>query len=159
MNPFDLSASELMIWGFVLHLMADWLFQSSWMADNKMKRRFRKKLAPVDIGEVETIQTVWWDRHPAAYAHAGMHAIWLSWVFGWAAIPLAITHLIIDCRWVVVQWSKLIGQTPSTVFMVNKPGQGRERVALMDMGTVVRIWVDQVFHIACIAVAAVLVTL
>lgn len=155
MNPFDLSASELLIWGLVIHLMVDWLFQNNWMAQNKMERRYPHK---VDLDTGAVTSAPWWDRHPAAYAHAGLHGLWLSWIFGWAAIPLAFAHLIIDCRWVAVRWANLIDQTPATIFMVNKPPKG-EPVALMDVGSVMRLWVDQVFHIVCIAVAALLVTL
>lgn len=157
MNPLNLSASELMIWGFVLHLIADVMLQSSWMADNKMERRRRIKSIPVDEQTVQiTKDSRWWDRHPAAYVHAGIHVFALSFIFGWAGILLGIAHLIIDCRWIVAKWSKLVGQTPSTVFMVTNPNTGK-KVALMDMGTIVRMGLDQVFHIVCIAVAALLI--
>lgn len=129
MNPWDLSASDLLVWGLVLHLIGDWLFQNDWMANNK------KNL-----------------KHPAGYVHAGIHGIILSLVFGWAAIPLAIVHLLIDTRTPVTWWAQLIRQTPATVLVVNK-------YPLMSVGSVVRLWVDQVFHIACVAVAALLVTL
>lgn len=164
MNPWDLSASDLLVWGIVLHLIADWPMQNHWMANNKMKRRNRLKINSIPGGAIKSVMDVWWDRHPAAYVHAGIHLIWLSIIFGWVAIPLAIAHLIIDCRWVVAKWSEFIEQTPSTVFVVNRPDKGAklgesniQRVMLMDIGTDVRIWVDQVFHIACVAVAALLI--
>lgn len=160
MNPWDLSASELLIWGIFLHLIADWLFQSEWMASNKSNRRVKKVTyqpigVSIDVAEPST-NTDWWDRHPAAYIHAGIHGSFLLLVFGWAAIPLAFAHLIIDCRRIVIWWADKIGQTPSTVFMVKNP-KTQKQVALMDMGTVVRLWVDQVFHIACVGIAALLV--
>jgi len=143
MNPWDLSASELLIWGLVLHLIADWLLQNDWMASNKMKR-----------GNGKTDNPAWWNRHWAAYVHASIHAFFLALIFGWVAIPLAFAHLIIDCRWVVVKWAQLIRQTPANLLMLGAP-----KMALLDVGAIVRIWVDQVFHITCIAVAALLVTL
>jgi hypothetical protein len=135
MNPLDLAASELLIWGIFLHLVADWLLQNDWMANNKQ--------SPL---------------HPAAWVHAGIHGILFALIFGWVAFPLTIAHLLIDTRKPVVWWARFIRQTPSTVFMVTNPNTGG-RVALMDMGTMVRIWVDQVFHIFCVGIAALLVTL
>ena len=143
MNPWELSASDLMIWGLVLHLIADWPLQNDWMANCKMKRRIRRGLDNV------VVPSPWWDRHLAAYIHASIHGFLLSIVFGWAAIPLAITHLLIDTRTPVVWWSRLIEQTQPL-------GKG---APIVDIGLEVRIWTDQVFHIFCIAIAALLVTL
>lgn len=157
MNPWDLSASDLLIWGIVLHLIADWPLQTDWMAKNKANLK-----------------------SPAGYVHAFVHGAFLSLIFGWVALPLAILHLLIDTRWPVVMWSKLMGQTQpkKPVWIRNKYGpQGidwdfqaalpkpgpelsysGEGPPLMDVGMEVRFWVDQVFHIVCIAVAALLVT-
>jgi hypothetical protein len=171
MNPWELSASDLLVWGIVLHLIADWPLQNDWMANNKMRRRDRGAIKVIDrLDKIEagseglrgTIvesheepnPTRWWDRHPAAYVHAGIHGILLSLIFGWAAIPLAVVHLIIDCRWIVAKWSQLIRQTEDTALVLSNP-----RVALMSIGLEVRFWTDQVFHIFTIAVAALLVTL
>lgn len=79
--------------------------------------------------------------HPAGYVHAGIHAVLLALVFGWVAAPLAVTHFVIDTRVPVAWWSKLVRQTQPS-------GNG------YDVGLEVRFWTDQVFHIACIAVAA-----
>lgn len=136
MNPWDLEASELMIWGLVLHLMADWLFQNDWMAQNKMNRRKRG---------IAMIISPWWDRHPAAYVHSGIHAVFLAVIFGWVAVPLAIAHFFIDLRFPVAWLSKLVRQT--------QPPTGG-----FGIGTEVRIWCDQVWHIVCIAIAALVVT-
>jgi hypothetical protein len=35
------SATDLLIWGIVIHLVIDWLAQNEWMAVNKAKRRKR----------------------------------------------------------------------------------------------------------------------
>jgi len=158
MNPWDLSASDLLVWGIVLHLIADWPLQNDWMANNKMRRRVRKMHIPP--GEPGVINyTKWWDRHPAAYVHAGIHGILLSLVFGWVAIPLAIAHLIVDCRWIVEKWSKLVRQSqPQGRYVeVGKVGIHQALLPAWDIGTEVRFWVDQVFHIFCVAVAALLV--
>jgi Protein of unknown function (DUF3307) len=121
MNPFDLSATGLMVWGLVCHLVADWPLQNDWMASHK-----------ADL------------RHPAGYVHAGIHGSLLALVFGWVAAPLALAHLIIDTRVPVAWWSRLVGQTQPS-------GHG------YDVGLEVRFWTDQVFHIACIAIAAVVI--
>lgn len=156
MNPWDLSVSDLLVWGIVLHLIADWSLQNDWMSNNKMVRRERKMHIPP--GEPGVINyTKWWDRHPSAYVHASIHGILLSLVFGWAAIPLAFVHLLIDCRWIVEKWSRLIGQTQPGAHGLRVAGQERP-ITLYDTGTEVRIWTDQVFHIVCIAVAALLIT-
>ena len=123
MNPRNLSASELLIWGIVLHLLADWLLQNDWMSRNKANLL-----------------------HPAGYIHAGIHGLLLSAIFGWAALPLAVAHLLIDIRKPVEWWSRLIRQT--------QPTRGDY---LVDIGLEVRFWTDQVFHIVCVAAAALLV--
>jgi hypothetical protein len=132
-----------MVWGLVAHLVADWPLQNDWMARNK-----------ADL------------RHRAGYVHAGIHGSLLAFVFGWVGAPLAVAHLLIDTRRPVVWWSRLIRQTQPetwTVFasrMDREPTEDaeghhehRER-PLYDVGTEVRFWTDQVFHVACIAIAA-----
>lgn len=152
MNPFDLSASDLLIWGIVLHLIADWPLQNDWMVNNKMKRAAQPG--------------IWWIRHPAAYIHALIHGVLLAFVFGWPAIFLVYAHLIIDCRWPVVWWSKFIGQTQPSGIQQGTYGESNpsehykvEFVSVVDIGLEVRFWTDQVFHIICIALAAILVSL
>lgn len=141
MNPFDLSASDLLIWGLVLHLIADWPLQNDWMAKNKSKLGY------------------------AMIVHSGIHGVWLALVFGfWPAVCLAITHAIIDTRKPVVWWSKFVGQTQpegrSVYTHANEDNTGgpREHSRLLyDVGLEVRFWTDQVFHIVCIAIAALIV--
>lgn len=133
MNPLDLSASELLIWGIVCHLVADWPLQSDWMSRNKT-RIFR---------------------HPAGVVHAGIHGLLFASIFGWVAIPLAYSHLLIDTRKPVEWWSKLMRQTQPTGIRVSAGDRrNRERVAVLDVGMYVRMQMDQVFHIICVAVAA-----
>lgn len=137
-NPFHLQVTELLVWGIVIHLICDWLLQNEWMALNKMKRMQRHR-RDKSTGQKETF-TRWWDRHPAAYVHSGIHLLGFLPLLGLGAVFVAATHLIIDCRWVVAKWSSLIGQT--------QPKEG------FDIGADVRIWNDQVWHIFVVAVAA-----
>lgn len=140
MNPWDLSASELLIWGIVFHLIADWPLQNDWMARNKMYLR------------------VSW----AGYVHAGIHGVLLALIFGWAAFPLAVLHLLIDTRKPVVWWSKKIKQTQPRGTSAASFDDNAEFIMigpLYDIGTEVRFWTDQVFHIVCVAAMALLVTL
>lgn len=140
MNPFDLSASDLMIWGLVAHLVADWPLQNDWMAKHKANLK-----------------------HPAGYVHAYIHGFFLVFVFGWAAIPLAVVHLLIDTRVPVVWWSKLVRQTqPSNDFAMSDTISFESRtyappIPVYSIGHEVRFWTDQVFHIICIAIAALLI--
>lgn len=138
MNHWNLSASDILIWGIVLHLVADWPLQIDWMAQNKTNLL-----------------------HPAGYVHAGIHGLMLSIIFGWVAIPLAVLHLIIDTRKPIAWWGKLVGQTQPanrTIFQRWSTADEVEEIPVYDMGMEVRIWVDQVFHIVCIAAAALIIT-
>lgn len=120
-------ASELLLWGIVIHLIIDWLGQNEWMAVNKANLR-----------------------HPAGYVHAGLHGLGMLLIFAWpAALFIAVTHLLIDTRKPVEWWSRLIRQT--------QPDPARFPV--MDIGADVRIWADQVWHIAVIAIVALVVAL
>lgn len=149
-------ATDLLIWGIVVHLVVDWLGQNEWMAVNKMKRRSRVVQVPSEVSLTGERYSVpmrvdgpWWDRHPAAYVHAGLHGAAQLLVFPWyGALAIGVTHLIIDTRWPVQAWSKLIRQT--------QPDPSR--FPLMDLGADVRIWADQVWHIGVIALLALAVT-
>lgn len=165
MNPWDLSASDLLIWGLVAHLIADWPLQNDWMANNKMRRRPAFRVYDGGGSAEGEDGALWFDRHPAAYVHSGIHGVLLSLVFGpMAGFVLALVHLVIDCRWPVAKWSRLVRQTqPQGVTVLKQEqtpqGSGAWHVPVVDIGTEVRFWTDQVFHIACVAVAALLVTL
>jgi hypothetical protein len=144
-NPFGLDVTGLLVWGAVAHLVADWLLQNEWMAVNKMKRLRRWDIMREQMGGTPLeLPSRWWARHPAAYVHAGIHGLLLAPVFGWAAVPLAAAHFLIDLRTPVAWWSRLIRQT--------QPNFNR-----FDIGNDVRIWNDQVWHLACLAIAAVVV--
>lgn len=164
-------ATTLLVWGIVVHLVVDWLLQNDWMARHKAKRRERTQMVKI-IDSVDNVRgtylgggkmTVegniaeshkstrqvpgpWWDRHPAAYIHAGMHGVAQLLVFPWwAALAIGVTHLLIDTRTPVVWWSRLIRQT--------QPKSDR----YLDIGAEVRVWSDQVWHIAVVALAALVV--
>lgn len=164
MNLWDLSASDILVWGIVLHLIADWPFQNDWMANNKMKRRVRKQRhgdGIISPPRMYQPSDRWWDRHPAAYVHAGIHVLFLAYIFGWVAIPLGVAHLLIDTRVPIVWWgTKVFKQTQPQGDLVEATRPNHNEFAykpLYDMGAEVRIWTDQVFHIFCIAVAALIV--
>lgn len=143
-----MQATDFLIWGIVVHLVIDWLAQNEWMAVNKAKRREYWK--QMQGGGEHGPFTRWWDRHPAAYVHAGLHGAAQLLVFPWpAALAIGVTHLLIDTRAPVAWWSKLIGQTQPTPATPSP---------LMDIGAVVRIWADQVWHIGVIAVLALVVS-
>lgn len=152
MNPFDLSASDLLVWGIVTHLIADWPLQSDWMAKGKAWpwRWSIAGLAP-------------------AFTHGAIHGIALLLVFGyWPAVVLALAHIAIDTRVPVAWFSRIMRQTPPgpPAFWKSR-GMGYEAdlgtkverpdAMLMDLGLTVRFWTDQVWHIACIALAALVI--
>lgn len=156
-----IAAAPYLIWGVVLHLIADWPLQNEWMAKYKAVRRARTTYDSYYGTENGWKRGPWWDRHPAAYVHAGIHgAIQLLIFPWWAALFIAATHLLIDTRVPVVWWSQKIGQTQPRVMhpMVKYPtGDAEPHMSgdpLYSIGTEVRFWTDQVFHIAIVAVAA-----
>ena len=84
------TATILLVWSIVVHLIADWLFQNDWMALHK-----------VDL------------RHPAAWVHSGIHALGLCLVFAWpVALLIGLTHLLIDTRKPLLWWMRVIKQMP-----------------------------------------------
>ena len=83
-----MDATDLMVWGLVAHLVADWMLQNEWMSLNKANLR-----------------------HPAGYVHAGIHTLILIPVFGAWSLAIGLTHLLIDTRHPVVWWSQAIRQT------------------------------------------------
>lgn len=84
MNPTD-----LLVWGIVAHLVADWLLQNKWMALNKVK--------PL---------------HPAGWMHAVIHIIALAYVFPIpTALVLGVVHWFVDLRFALAWWRNFYGQT------------------------------------------------
>ncbi len=84
-----MSATELLVWGIVIHLVVDWLFQNEWIAEHK-----------TDL------------RHPAGHVHAGIHGAAMLLIFTpVAALALAVAHLLIDTRKPLQWWGQLMSQT------------------------------------------------
>jgi len=84
------AAAPFLIWGLVAHLVADWLFQSSYMAQYK-----------TDL------------KHPASWVHAGIHFVLYLFVFPWpVALLLALIHLLIDTRKPLQWWAKHVVPHP-----------------------------------------------
>lgn len=82
-------ATQLLVWGIVMHLVIDWLLQNDWQARNKPNLL-----------------------HPAAYVHSGIHLVGLLFIFPWhAALVIAITHLLIDTRKPLAWWRRFFRQT------------------------------------------------
>jgi hypothetical protein len=133
-NPWELSATELVVWGVVLHLVADWPLQSDWMAQKKSNLR-----------------------HPAGYVHAGIHGLLFAVIFGWAAIPLAVSHLLIDTRKPIDLWMRMMCQKEPSGLKVGSAEGMDPPIVVVDMGMWVKLMMDQVFHIICVAIAALLV--
>ncbi len=95
------------------HLIADWLLQNNWMALNKTNLR-----------------------HPAAWVHAGIHAICLGLAIGpMGGAVLGLVHLVLDTRVPVDWWIR--------VYKGSATAPDARLIAL---------WTDQVLHIAIIAV-------
>jgi hypothetical protein len=80
-------------------------------------------------------------RHPAAWVHSGIHTALYLLVFPWhIAVLLGLTHILIDTRKPLQWWDKYVEQSH----------EGEIELHVM-------IWRDQVLHILCIAIAALIV--
>ena len=118
MFTIGLHATSLLLWGIILHLFCDWILQSDWQA------RYKSSL-----------------KHPAAYVHSGIHLLGLLLIFpGWAALAIALLHLLIDTRIPLTWWRRVYRQT--------REGGVALHVAL---------WGDQVLHITVLALFALVV--
>jgi len=74
-------------------------------------------------------------RHPAAWVHSGIHAVCLGLALGWqAGLVLGFSHLLIDTRAPVDWWMRVVKKC--------------DRSSDLDS---IAIWLDQTFHIVCIA--------
>jgi hypothetical protein len=89
-SQFMQAPEQLLIWGIVAHLMADWLFQNEWMASKKS-----------DL------------REPAAWVHSGIHVLFMWLIFPWyLALLIGFSHLVIDSRRPVHWWMSTIKGMP-----------------------------------------------
>ncbi len=84
-------ATVLLVWGVVIHLVADWLLQNDWMALHKTNLR-----------------------HPAAWVHSGIHTAGFCLLFTWpVALLIGLTHLLIDTRKPLLWWMRVVKQIPT----------------------------------------------
>ena len=82
-------ATNLLIWGIVIHLFCDWLLQNHWMAQNKASLK-----------------------HPASWVHSGIHFLGLLLIFPlWMVVLIAVIHLLIDTRVPLRWWRNVFRQT------------------------------------------------
>ena len=73
----------------VAHLVADWLFQNTWMAQHKS-----------DL------------RHPAAWVHGAIHGVCLALALDWrAGACLGMLHMLIDTRVPLAWWMRYFKET------------------------------------------------
>lgn len=111
-------AIKLFVCGFVLHLFCDWILQNHWMAQNKSSLK-----------------------HSAAYVHSGLHFLGLLLIFPWyAALIIAILHLLIDTRVPLAFWRGFFRQTQEG-----------------DVALHIQIWSDQVTHVVVLAIVALMI--
>lgn len=157
--------AALTLAAILIHLVADWFFQNDWMAKNKAKRWVTTIMEANyrwETGE-SGAPGRWWLRHPAAYVHAGIHGVCLLLVFPWwAALIVAILHLIIDTRSPLEYWGKFTRQTRRRDWeYIHDLPESMTKVALppevMDIGMEVAFWRDQVAHFVVIALVALFV--
>jgi hypothetical protein len=81
---------RLFLLGLLVHLIADWLLQTDWMALNKTKLS-----------------------HPASWVHSGIHTAGFLIIYPVpVALVLGFSHLIIDTRVPLIWWRKLLRQVP-----------------------------------------------
>jgi hypothetical protein len=125
--------------------------QNDWMARGKAHQWWRDYEMPWSFVSV-------WKEIGPGLVHATIHAFWAALVFGyWPGVILGVLHYLIDLRTPVVWWSALFGQTQPGSVTAESEKWPYQTVPLVDVGTEVRFWTDQVFHIICIAVAALIV--
>lgn len=82
--------ANLVLWGIVAHLIADWILQNEWMALNKVSLK-----------------------HPAAYVHSGIHMVAAALAgLGLAgSVFVGVTHILIDTRVPLSWWRWVFRQT------------------------------------------------
>jgi hypothetical protein len=125
-----------MIWGLVAHLVCDWMFQNSWMAENKNSLK-----------------------HPAAWVHSGIHFLGSLLVFPWwGALIVFATHILIDTRKPLLWWADVMRQTklePMSPILAGRLAERRNvREDIVAMTVV--FWRDQVAHVLVLALASLL---
>lgn len=83
------SATDYLVWGIVIHLIVDWLFQNHWMATYKASLK-----------------------HPAAWVHSGLHTAAMLLIFPLPiALAIGAAHILIDTRKPLIWWRRFYRQT------------------------------------------------
>jgi hypothetical protein len=89
--------SDLLLYGIIAYLIADWVFQNHWMAMNKSH-----------------------PSHPAAWVHGAIHFIAMLFIFPFLiAAIIAMAHILIDTRKPVEWWQTLYRQTTEGVYALH----------------------------------------
>lgn len=92
-----MTSIELLLWGIVAHLIADWFFQNHWMAQYKTNLT-----------------------HPAAWVHGGIHLLFTALVFPPIAVALIVAaHMLIDTRRPLIWWRRVYRQTTTGEFAIH----------------------------------------
>ena len=82
--------AELYLYGLLVHLVADWMLQSDWMALNKTRLR-----------------------HPAAWVHSGIHTLGFLLVYPVSvSLILGLAHILVDTRVPLIWWRNTFRQAP-----------------------------------------------
>lgn len=85
------AATDILVWSIVIHLIADWLLQTEWMAT------FKTSL-----------------RHPAAWVHSSIHTLGLCLILPWPiALFVGVSHLWIDTRQPLFWWMYTVKRIPA----------------------------------------------
>jgi hypothetical protein len=91
------AATNALVWAMMLHVAADWMFQTEWMALNKSNLR-----------------------SPAGWVHTGIHVALLLLVLPWgAALAVGAAHLLVDTRIPYRWWMRNVKRVP-----VDSPANG-----------------------------------
>lgn len=84
------AATNALVWALMIHVAADWLLQTEWMALNK-----------------------WNLRSPAGWVHSGIHVALLLLIMPWtAALAVGVAHLLIDTRIPYRWWMRHVKRIP-----------------------------------------------
>lgn len=94
----EMSTTDLLVWGIIIHLGVDWFLQNDWMAANKASLK-----------------------HPASWVHSATHAIAMLLIFPpLAALLVGLLHILIDTRRPLAWWRRFYRQTqegPAVIHM------------------------------------------
>lgn len=86
---YNLTFSELVLWGIIIHLVCDWLLQNEWMAKGKVKFGSKPSLV-----------------------HGIIHSAFSTMIFTFPANTIImIAHMFIDTRIPLQWWRRVFRQT------------------------------------------------